>query len=336
MLIMGIESSCDETAASIVKDGVEVLSNVVISQIKSHAKYGGVVPEVASRKHTENISYVLDKCFSDAGITYKDLDAVAVSHQPGLFGALIVGVTAAKTISYVADVPFIGVNHVLGHVYGNYLSDKKPEFPYISLIVSGGHTFIAKVTGHYDYEIIGRTKDDAAGEAYDKVARLMGLGYPGGPIVDSLAVEGDPSKFVFPRALDGVGYDFSFSGVKTAVINRVHDLTDDPFTLSKETVCDICAGFQDSVVDILVRKTIAAAKEFGMDKVLLAGGVSANKGLRKRFEEVTSKEGYDLYIPEFKYCTDNAAMIASAGYFKYKNGETDNLDLKINPNFSVL
>lgn len=333
MLILGIETSCDETSASIVRDGVEVHSNVIISQIKAHKVYGGVVPEVASRKHTENISFVLDKCFKDANLRPSDMDAVAIANEPGLFGALVVGCAAAKTFSFVNDIPLIGINHVLGHLYGNYLSGKAPEFPYIALTVSGGHTFISKVTDHLEFEILGSTRDDAAGEAYDKVARFLGLGYPGGPIVDKLAAQGDDSMFVFPKAMQKDGYDFSFSGLKTAVINKVLSLTDEPETLSEKIVMDLCAGFQKSVVEILVDKTILAAKNNNINNIVVAGGVSANKALRSFFQQKCNENNFELFIPDFVYCTDNAAMIASLGFFKYKKGLTDDLTLKASPSF---
>lgn len=335
MLMLGLESSCDETSASIVKDGDTVLSNVIVSQIKVHKEYGGVVPEIASRKHTENISVVLDQAFKKAGVGYQDIEAVAVTHQPGLFGSLIIGVTAAKTISLLNKIPLVGVNHIIGHIYANFIGPEKPQFPFVCLVVSGGHTFIARVDHHLHFEIIGRTRDDAAGEAYDKVARFLGLGYPGGPIIDSLAMQGDPSLFRFPRAIVKDTFDFSFSGLKTAVINKVRAMTDDPHALSKEVVCDIAAGFQDSVVDVLVSKTIQAAHQTGIHTLCIAGGVSANKGLRARFQEVCDAEGMALHIPPFEYCTDNAAMIAVAGYHKLQLGGVDTLDMPILANFSL-
>ncbi|HAR62099.1 MAG: tRNA (adenosine(37)-N6)-threonylcarbamoyltransferase complex transferase subunit TsaD [Candidatus Margulisiibacteriota bacterium] len=335
MLILGIETSCDETSVAIVEDGSKVYSNVIISQIKNHREYGGVVPEIASRKHTENISYVLDQAFKQANLTSNDIDAVAVSHKPGLFGALIIGVTAAKVISLVNDIPLVGVNHVIGHIYANFLSDEKPLFPFICLVVSGGHTFVAKVEDHLHFEILGRTRDDAAGEAFDKVARYLGLGYPGGPIIDKLAQQGNGQNYKFPRAMLSDSLDFSFSGLKTAVINKVNNLTDDPLSLDKQVVCDLVSGFQESVVSVLVDKTIAASKQNAIDNICIAGGVSANKKLRDEFAQACHIHNKSLYIPKFEYCTDNAAMIASAGYYKLEKGLVDGYDLNIEASFSL-
>ncbi len=330
MLILGIESSCDETAAAIVKDGREVLSDVIYSQAEIHAKYGGVVPEIASRRHIEKVLYVIDKALSDAKLTKDDIDAIAVTSGPGLVGALLVGVSAAKALSLAWDKPLIPVNHIKGHISANYVAFSNLEPPFICLVASGGHSHIVHVKDYTDMCVLGATRDDAAGEAFDKVARVIGLGYPGGPKVDKAAKEGNPEAFNFPRAKSGE--DFSFSGLKTAVINTVHKMEQKG---DKIPVCDIAASFQNAVIDVLVHKTIEQAEKTNVDKICLAGGVASNSLLRSEFEKEASKKGLKLFYPPLRLCTDNAVMIGSAGYFAYKNGETAYLDLNAYPALSL-
>ncbi len=325
MLILAIETSCDETSAAVVRDGQEVLSNVISSQIEFHKKYGGIVPEVAARKHIEVISPVIKEALEQAKCGYKDLDAVAVTYGPGLVGSLIVGLCAAKAIAWSLGKPLVGVNHLEGHIYANFLNGGL-NFPFICLLVSGGHTMIIKVNGHGQYETLGRTRDDAAGEAYDKVARFLGLGYPGGPIIDKLAKAGDPKAVRFSRPLPE-GYDFSFSGIKTGVVNTK---TRNPELANQ----DIAASFQQAVVDVLAEKTVRAALETGCPAVSLAGGVSANSQLREQLKARGEEAGLKVHIPPFEYCTDNAAMIAAAGYHKLtrldsktRDSQTRDLDL---------
>jgi N6-L-threonylcarbamoyladenine synthase len=314
MMILAIETSCDETSAAVVKDGQAVLSNVISSQIEFHKKYGGIVPEVAARKHIEVINLVIKEAMDTAGVSFSELDAVAVTYGPGLVGSLIVGLSAAKAIAWGLGKPLIGVNHLEGHIYANFLvprpSSLAPQFPFICLLVSGGHTMIIKVNGHGQYETLGRTRDDAAGEAYDKVARLLGLGYPGGPVIDKLAKEGNPKAVKFTRPMLNDGYDFSFSGIKTAVVNIVHR----PSSLVPRPA-DIAASFQQAVVDVLVEKTVRAALATGCSTVTLAGGVSANSQLRAQLKARGEGEGLKVLIPPFEYCTDNAAMIGAAASF---------------------
>lgn len=323
MLVLGIESSCDECAASVVKDGREILSNVVATQIETHKKFGGVVPEIASRLHVESINYVLDKAIKDAGVDFEDIDVVAGTMGPGLVGALLVGLSAAKTVAMAVDKPFVGANHIVGHVCANYIADPSLEPPFIGLIVSGGHTYLIDVKDYVDFELVGRTKDDAVGEAFDKVARVLGIGYPGGPVVDRLSKEGSPT-IDFPRAmLNEDNYDFSFSGIKTAVINYIHNMEQKHEEIVKE---DVCRSFQDCVVEILTTKTLNLAKERGAKKIVISGGVGANDGLRSAFDAIGKREGIEIYYPPKNLCTDNAAMIASCGYYTYlKNGESHNV-----------
>lgn len=357
--ILGIESSCDETAAAVVKNGREVLSNVIYSQIDLHTLYGGVVPEIASRKHIEKINQVIKKALSDADMKLTDLDAIGVTYGPGLVGALLVGVAEAKAISFASGVPLVGVHHIEGHVAANYIEHKELEPPYLCLIVSGGHTHLVKVLDYDSYEIIGRTHDDAAGEAFDKVARAIGLGYPGGPKIDKAAKEGDPEKIAFPRAHIGDNpYDFSFSGLKSAVLNYLNScrmkqgLADgsvyeqrtgradfdcaeviDPDTGA--TAADVAASFQAAVVDSLVTRLVMAAKEFGIEKVALAGGVASNSALREGMKRECEKNGLTLYYPSPILCTDNAAMIGSAAYFEFIKGARSGLDLNAVPNLKL-
>ena len=312
MIILGIESSCDETSVAVVVDGKKVLSNVIYTQIEIHKLYGGVVPEVASRRHIEKITFVIDEALKEAGITYQDIDKIAVTAEPGLIGSLMVGINAAKTIGLVYNKPVIMVNHIHGHIYANYL-ESDFSFPLLALVVSGGHTELVLMKDHYEFELLGETLDDAVGEAYDKVARVVEVGYPGGPILDKMASMGE-ATYQLPRVKLGKdSYDFSFSGLKSAVINLHHKAMEKGETLNYN---NLATSFQNAVVDVLCMKTVKAAKEFNVNQVIIAGGVAANKGLRKRMQEEMDNLGIKLTVPNFKYCTDNAAMIAVAGYFK--------------------
>ena len=333
IVILAIESSCDETAAAVVKNGRTVLSNIISSQIALHTLYGGVVPEIASRKHIEKINQVIKEALETAEVTLDEIDAVAVTYGPGLVGALLVGVAEAKAISYAKKKPLIGVHHIEGHVSANFIVHPDLEPPFLCLIVSGGHTHLVLVKEYGVYEIIGKTRDDAAGEAFDKVARAIGLGYPGGPKVDKLAKDGNKDKISFPRAnIEGSPFDFSFSGVKSAVLNHINSCA-----MKKEEVnkADIAASFQEAVVDALVTKTIAAAKHYGMDKVALAGGVASNSSLRDSMEKACKKNNLQLYYPTPIYCTDNAAMIGAAAYYEYISGTRHGLDLNAIPNLKI-
>ncbi|WFR57915.1 tRNA (adenosine(37)-N6)-threonylcarbamoyltransferase complex transferase subunit TsaD [Anaerocolumna sp. AGMB13025] len=333
ILILAIESSCDETAAAVVKNGRTVLSNIISSQIALHTLYGGVVPEIASRKHIEKINQVIKEALTEAKVTLDDIDAIGVTYGPGLVGALLVGVAEAKAISYASGKPLIGVHHIEGHVSANFIESQELKPPFLCLIVSGGHTHLVIVKEYGQYEIIGRTRDDAAGEAFDKVARAIGLGYPGGPKVDKLAKEGNKHAVEFPRAnIEGFPYDFSFSGVKSAVLNHLNSCA-----MKNEPVntADIAASFQEAVVDALVSKTIAAAKEYHMDKVAIAGGVAANSALRQAMDTACKKQGIQLYYPSPILCTDNAAMIGAAAYYEYLNGTRHGLDLNAVPNLKI-
>ena len=326
ILIMGIESSCDETSVAIVKNGREVLSNVINSQIKIHEEYGGVVPEIASRCHTEVINKIMKEALEEAKVTLDDIDAIAVTHGPGLVGALLVGVSYAKGLSYVTGKPLIPVNHIEGHIAGNYLTHNDLKPPFLCLIISGGHTHLVKVTDYNDFEILGKTRDDAVGEAFDKVARVVGLGYPGGPKVDNLAKEGTPNIKLPVSHFDNL--DFSFSGIKTAVINLNHKDTN----INK---ADLCASFQAAVTEMLTSNVKKAIKEFNTDKIVIAGGVSRNSYIRKSFDELAEELKIKVYYPEPILCTDNAAMIAAMGYYNFINNE--NADLKLNaiPNLKI-
>lgn len=321
--ILGIETSCDETSASVVRDGREVLSNVIASQADIHKRFGGVVPEVASRRHVENITLTIEEALQEAGKTLDDIQAIAVTYGPGLVGALLVGVAAAKAISLARGIPLIGVHHIAGHIYANRLVEEM-DFPLIALVVSGGHTELVWMKEHGQFEILGETRDDAAGEAYDKVARALHMPYPGGPHIDRLAHEGVPNV-PLPRSwLEPDSYDFSFSGLKSAVLNTLHNAAQRGETIEP---ANLAASFQDSVTEVLVEKTLRAVREYGARQVLLAGGVAANRGLRERLQSRCREEGVPLVIPPLSLCTDNAAMIAAAGFIRYEKGQFAELDL---------
>ncbi len=331
--ILAIESSCDETAAAVVKNGREVLSNVISSQIALHTLYGGVVPEIASRKHIEKINQVIEEALKDAGVELKDITAIAVTYGPGLVGALLVGVSAAKAISFATGIPLIGVHHIEGHISANYIENKELEPPYVCLVVSGGHSHLVVVKDYGEYEIIGRTRDDAAGEAFDKVARAIGLGYPGGPKIDKLSKEGNPEAIRFPRAkVDDNEYDFSFSGLKSAVLNYLNGCQ-----MKGDPICeaDVAASFQKAVIDVLVEHGIHAVKKYGYNKFAIAGGVASNSSLRQAFETECAKRNIEFYHPSPIFCTDNAAMIGVAGYYEYIKGVRSGLELNAVPNLRL-
>lgn len=333
VLILAVESSCDETAAAVVKNGREVLSNVISSQIALHTLYGGVVPEIASRKHIEKINYVIQEALDQAGVTLKDLDAVGVTYGPGLVGALLVGVAEAKAISYAAKLPLIGVHHIEGHISANYIECRELEPPFLCLVVSGGHTHLVVVRDYGVYEIIGRTRDDAAGEAFDKVARAIGLGYPGGPKIDKISKEGNPDAIHFPRArVEDAPYDFSFSGVKSAVLNYLNGCR----MKGEEIVqADVAASFQKAVCDVLVAHAMEAVKDYGIPKLALAGGVASNSTLRRMMREACERQKAAFYHPSPILCTDNAAMIGAAAYYEYQRGVRHGLDLNAVPNLKL-
>ena len=333
VLILAIESSCDETASAVVKNGREVLSNVISSQIALHTLYGGVVPEIASRKHIEKINEVIQEALDQAGVKLSEIDAIGVTYGPGLVGALLVGVAEAKAISYAAGIPLVGVHHIEGHISANYIACKELEPPFICLVVSGGHTHLVVVRDYGKYEIIGKTRDDAAGEAFDKVARAIGLGYPGGPKIDRLAKEGNPDAIHFPRAkVEDAPYDFSFSGVKSAVLNYLNGCH-----MKGEPVveADVAASFQKAVCDVLVEHAVQAVKDYGIPKLALAGGVASNSALREAMKAACEKEGVSFYYPSPILCTDNAAMIGAAAYYEYINGVRSGLDLNAVPNLRL-
>ncbi len=333
ILILAIESSCDETAAAVVRNGREVLSNVIFSQIALHTLYGGVVPEIASRKHIEKINYVIQEALDRADVGLKELDAVGVTYGPGLVGALLVGVAEAKAISYAANLPLVGVHHIEGHISANYIENKDLEPPFICLVVSGGHTHLVVVRDYGKYEVIGRTRDDAAGEAFDKVARAIGLGYPGGPKIDKLSKEGNPDAIHFPRAkVEDAPYDFSFSGVKSAVLNHINGCRMKGETLRE---ADIAASFQKAVCDVLVSHALQAVKDYGIPKLALAGGVASNSALRQAMKDACERERIPLCYPSPALCTDNAAMIGAAAYYEYMNGTRHGLDLNAVPNLQL-
>lgn len=331
--ILAIESSCDETAAAVVVNGRDVRSNVISTQIPLHTLYGGVVPEIASRKHIERINQVIEKALSDAEMTLDEIDAIGVTYGPGLVGALLVGVAEAKAIAFAKKIPLIGVHHIEGHISANYIENKELEPPFLCLVVSGGHTHLVRVTDYGQYDILGRTVDDAAGEAFDKVARAIGLGYPGGPKIEKKALEGNPEAIFFPRAkVTDKPYDFSFSGLKSAVLNYINGAK-----MRGETICeaDIAASFQKSVVDVLTSHAMQAVNEFHEDKVAIAGGVASNGAFRKSMEEACQKRGIQFFRPSPILCTDNAAMIGAAAYYDYLNGKRDGWDLNAVPNLKL-
>lgn len=323
MYILGIETSCDETSVSIVKNGKEEVATVVLSQMNEHANYGGVVPEIASRMHVENITLVIDECLKKANMIMENIDAIAVTYGPGLIGCLLIGVEAATTLSYIYNKPLIPVHHIAGHIYANNLVSEM-RFPLIALVVSGGHTDLIYMEDNYKFKKIGGTLDDAVGECYDKVARVINVPYPGGPLVDKLSYEGNDT-YPLPLPLNDETYNFSFSGIKSAVINLVHNEQQRGNEIRKS---DIACSFQNRVVEILTKKTMRALKEYNVKNLIIAGGVSANSAVRNKFGELCEKEGINLTIPNIKYCTDNAAMIAAAGYFAYKRGIRADIDLK--------
>ncbi len=333
VIILAIESSCDETAAAVVKNGRTVLSNVISSQIDLHTLYGGVVPEIASRKHMEQINQVIRQALSEAGLTLDDITAIAVTYGPGLVGALLVGVAEAKALAFATNKPLIGVHHIEGHISANYIEHVELEPPFGCLVVSGGHTHLVNVKDYGEYEILGKTRDDAAGEAFDKVARAVGLGYPGGPKIDRLAKEGNPNAIEFPRAkITGSEYDFSFSGIKSSVLNYINQCE-----MKKEEInkADLVASFQNAVVDVLVSHAIHAAKEYGFKKLAIAGGVASNSALRAGMKSACEEQGIEFYYPSPILCTDNAAMIGAAAYYEYIKGHRASWNLNAVPNLKL-
>ncbi len=333
VLILAIESSCDETAASVVKNGREVLSNIISSQIDLHTIYGGVVPEIASRKHIEKINQVIEEALKEANCSLDDITAIAVTYGPGLVGALLVGVSAAKAISFAANKPLIGVHHIEGHISANFIENRQLEPPFACLVVSGGHTHLVAVKDYGEYEILGYTRDDAAGEAFDKVARAIGLGYPGGPKIDKISKEGNPEAIKFPRAkVAGSSYDFSFSGLKSAVLNYLNSCEMKNIAVNK---ADVAASFQKAVIDVLVEHSLQAIKEYGYEKFAIAGGVASNSSLRAAFKTACELHKIALYQPSPIFCTDNAAMIGVAGYYEYIKGVRSGYDLNAVPNLRL-
>ncbi|MGN0377826.1 MAG: tRNA (adenosine(37)-N6)-threonylcarbamoyltransferase complex transferase subunit TsaD [Suilimivivens sp.] len=331
--ILAIESSCDETAAAVVKNGRKVLSNIIYSQIALHTEYGGVVPEIASRKHIEKINQVIEQALTDAHMELKEMDAIAVTYGPGLVGALLVGVSAAKAISFASGIPLVGVHHIEGHISANFIENKDLEPPFICLVVSGGHSHLVVVKDYGEYEILGRTRDDAAGEAFDKVARAIGLGYPGGPKIDKISKEGNPDAIHFPRAkVAEAEYDFSFSGLKSAVLNYLNSCE-----MKGEEVnrADVAASFQKAVIDVLVEHSMDAVKRYGYNKFAIAGGVASNSSLRAALEKACVQNNIEFYHPSPVFCTDNAAMIGTAGYYEFIKGVRSGYDLNAVPNLKL-
>lgn len=330
---LAIETSCDDSSVAILKNEREILTNLISSQIDIHALFGGVVPEIASRKHLEAINPLIDKAMDEAGISYSDLDLITVTKGPGLIGSLLVGISAAKALALATGLPLVGANHMKGHICANYLSNKDLKPPFVCLVVSGGHTYLCKINDYNDIEVVGSTRDDAAGESFDKVARKIGLGYPGGPKIDKLAKEGNPQAIDFPRVmLEKGSYDFSFSGLKTAVLNYAHNLEQKGEEINK---ADLAASFQDAVVDVLVEKSLMLLEETGYKQFAISGGVAANSRLRARMGEELEKRDIKFYYPETILCTDNAAMIAMAGYLDYMDGVRDDTCMKVYPNLDL-
>ncbi len=349
MKILGIDTSCDETAAAVVANGREVLSNVVASQVEVHQEYGGIVPELASRKHIEAINYIVSRALAEADVTFKDLEAIAVTNRPGLIGALLVGVAAAKSLAYCHNLPLLGINHIEGHIYANFMVYDHLAFPHICLTVSGGHTLLVEVHEGWQYKVLGSTQDDAAGEVYDKVAKYLGLGFPGGKVIDDLAQKGNPTAIKFPRPLRSSGdYQFSFSGIKTSVryfvekARRAGVLVEDgqadamDMSPDKVTIKDIAASFQAAVVDVLVYKSVRAAESTGANAITLTGGVAANSHLRASLKIAAAEIGAEVYYPPMSLCTDNGAMIAGIAYQKYQQGLRDGLSLNAAANGSIV
>jgi len=336
MTILGIETSCDETSAAVIKNG-RLLSNVISSQL-FHTEYGGVVPELASRAHLRLIVPVVSEALGKAGVQKSDLQAVAAVYGPGLIGSILVGLSYGKALSFGLGIPFIGINHMEAHVMSNLIDDPKPHFPFVNLTVSGGHTQLVLVKSPLDYELLGETRDDAAGEAFDKTAKMLGIGYPGGPLIDKLAKHGNPKAVSFPRPyLDTEGFEFSFSGLKTAVLYhlRRNNITPELLAPDKPLLADLCASLQAAIVDVLIFKLIRAAELFNVRSIAVAGGVAANTELRTRLEAESSRRGLKLFFPKFEYCTDNGAMIAMAGYLRAKEGKFSNLELAADPSLQL-
>ena len=328
ILCLGIESSCDETSVAVVKNGREVLSNVIATQIDIHKKYGGVVPEIASRNHVENITYVVKEALEKASVSLDEIDAICPTYGPGLVGALLVGLSTAKALAYASKKPLVGVHHIEGHIAANYITHKDLNPPYLCLVVSGGHSHLVHVKDYTDFEILGRTRDDAVGEAFDKVARVLGLGYPGGPVIDKRAKDGNPHAYNLPRTYFE-NLDFSFSGIKTAVLNLANK--------EKENlnVDDLCASFEEAVTEMLTTNVLKAVKQIGVNKIAIAGGVSANSYLRERMKKIGEENNLEVYYPELILCTDNAAMIAAAGYNNFMAGKFSKLNLNAVPNLKI-
>ena len=328
ILCLGIESSCDETSVAVVKNGREVLSNVIATQIDIHKKYGGVVPEIASRNHVENITYVVKEALEKASVSLDEIDAICPTYGPGLVGALLVGLSTAKALAYASKKPLVGVHHIEGHIAANYITHKDLKPPYLCLVVSGGHSHLVHVKDYTDFEILGRTRDDAVGEAFDKVARILGLGYPGGPVIDKRAKEGNPHGYNLPRTYFE-NLDFSFSGIKTAVLNLANK------EKGNLNINDLCASFEEAVTEMLTTNVLKAMKQIGVNKVAIAGGVSANSYLRERMKKIGEENNLEVYYPELVLCTDNAAMIAAAGYNNFMAGKISELNLNAVPNLKI-
>lgn len=332
-LTLALETSCDETSAAVVADGRVILSNIISSQVPVHQKYGGVVPEIASRKHIENVIPVVDQALRDAGVTFNDISAIGVTYGPGLVGALLVGVSVAKALSFATGIPLVGVNHLEGHIFANFLAHTKLEPPFMALVVSGGHTSLVHVKGYNEFELLGQTRDDAAGEAFDKVARVMKLPYPGGPYIDRLALTGNPEAIAFPRALPGKdSFEFSFSGLKSAVLNYLNSAAQKSEEIN---TADVAASFQAAIVDVLISKSLQAATNCGVKQIVLAGGVAANSSLKAKMESACQKAGFSLYFPDIVLCTDNAAMIACRAYYQHLVGDYADLHLNAKPSLKL-